>query len=68
MPLTAQSMASKIKSYTDSVSKINNIASGEARRQAILVAMCQGIIDEIQQNGIVQTSDAQGGTNTGVVL
>lgn len=66
MPLTASSMASKIKTYVEVVIR----ASGPvdvSRQDAVLNAMCQGIIDEITKNGIVTTSDAQGGTNTGTI-
>ena len=44
-----------------------NTATVAAYRNSMLVAMCQGIIAEIQADAVVTTTDAQGGTNTGTV-
>jgi hypothetical protein len=69
MGITASSMWDKMKSHMASVTAVQSAdpADALAQRDQIGIAMCQGIVDEIQQNAVVSTSDAQGGTNTGTV-
>ena len=70
MPLTSISMANRIKTYITLVPPVSSPdpASVLARQNATLLAMCQGIIDEIQQNGQVITIDVLGETGTGTIV
>jgi len=70
MALTAASMAIKVKTYVDAVPPILSIdpASALARQNAVILAMCQGIIEEIQQNGTVITADSHGDAGTGTIV
>ncbi len=69
MALSASSMANRIESYMASVASVQGQSSSAANtyRGQMLVAMCQGIIDEIHADAVVTTTDAQGGTNTGTI-
>lgn len=53
--MNAQSMANRIKAYLDAVSLTQgpDPVAALAHRDAALTAMCQGIIDEIQQAAVV---------------
>ncbi len=69
MAMNATTMASRIESYMGAVaaSQGQSTANVATYRNAMLIAMCQGIIAEIQADAVVTTTDAQGGTNTGTV-
>jgi len=71
MTLTASSMASKIEGYIDAI-PMATLGTASARRQAVVVAMCQGIIEEIQLNSVLiplttDTGSAGAGIITGKV-
>ena len=70
MPLTAASMALKVKTYINAIPPVVSIdpAAALARQNAVILAMCQGIIDEIQQNGTVVTTDNHGDSGTGTIV
>ena len=66
MALTAASMALKIKTRIAAVAAIQTSVAGDtlAYRDAVMVAMCQGIIDEIQANGVAVVVGVQSGGST----
>jgi hypothetical protein len=70
MALTAASMAAKVKTYVMAVAPVLSIDPGSvtARQDAVILAMCQGIIEEIQQNGTVITADSHGDAGTGTIV
>ena len=55
MALTAASMMAKVKAAITAVppQQVDSSGSTEAYNDAILLAMCQGIVDEIKENGEV---------------
>lgn len=70
MALSASSMKGRIEAYTAAVSasQSQNAATALAYRDAMLQALCQGIIDEIVANATVHTVDSRGDTcNNGTV-
>lgn len=69
MGITADSMMGKIKAKVAlvSASQGSDPAAALAHRDAVLLAMCEGIVEEFHQNAIVTTNDAQGGTNSGTI-
>ena len=65
MALTAASMAAKVKAAVAAVppQQFDSGSSPEAYRDAVLLAMCQGIIDEITSNAEVPvTAGSSAGT------
>jgi hypothetical protein len=65
MALTAASMAAKVEAAVAAVpaQQFDSAGDPSAYRSAILVAMCQGIIDEIQANAEVPvTAGSSAGT------
>lgn len=58
MPLSANSMAAKRKARRDAVKPLqtSDPAAAAAKAEEYLVADCQGIIDEIKANAVVQTT------------
>ena len=58
MAMTAASMMAKIKTYQDAIAvPTGQLNSGTpAYRDALLTALCQGIIDEISLNAEIDTS------------
>ncbi len=64
MALTAASMMAKVKAAITAVppQQVDSSGSTEAYSDAILQAMCQGIIDEIQENAEVPVT---GGSSAG---
>ncbi len=69
MTMSATSMATRIESFMGAVaaSQGQSATTANAYRNQMLIALCQGIIAEIQADAVVTTTDAQGGTNTGTV-
>jgi hypothetical protein len=73
MAMTAAGMVAKIKAAQPAPSQTNDPAAAAAAADAYLLALCQGVIDEIKANMIVTSSgaDPQGGsvtsTSTGIV-
>jgi len=70
MALSAASMASKIKAAVDAVAKEQNLGGATARRDAVTLALCQGIIDEIVANSqlVPVSTDSDGAIVTGKVM
>jgi hypothetical protein len=72
MAITAASMMGKIKANIAacSASQGSDPAAAQTHRDAVLLAMCQGIVDEIHQNATVPVPGIQAGgaTATGSVL
>ena len=68
MAITAASMMNKIKTNMAAVAAVqsSNPADALTQRDALLLAMCQGIVDEIHANA--QVSGVQGGSSTVGVL
>jgi hypothetical protein len=68
MAMTASSMQSRIKSNISGITPVqgSGASAANAYRDAVTVAMCQGIIDEIKANMTVASSgaDPQGGVVT----
>jgi len=64
MALTAASMMAKVKAAIAAVpaQQVDSSGSTDAYRDAILLAMCQGIVDEIQANAEVPVT---GGSSAG---
>ncbi len=62
MSLSATSMAAKVETYIAAVPPHQQVGGGSINsyRHDILVAMCQGIIDEITENAVVHTVDNVG--------
>jgi uncharacterized membrane protein len=70
MSLSASSMKSRIEAYMAAVSDVQVSTSGPAvgYRDAMLLALCEGIVDEITSNAVVHTVDSRGDTcNSGTV-
>jgi len=73
MALTAASMAAKIMARMDALaaeqfSGAGGASAAAAKADAYLLAFCQGVIDEIQQNAVVTTtSGAPDGEHIGIV-
>lgn len=69
MAMSAASMAARIETAMEGVTPEQLVGAGSISgyRNSLIVAMCQGIIAEIQDNAVVTTNDAQGGVNTGTV-
>lgn len=70
MTLNAQAMAEKIKAYMTAIAPVqgSDAAAAQAYRDEQLVAMCQGIIDEIKDNAVVTTiSGAPDGEHMGKI-
>ena len=70
MALSASSMASRIEAYMAAVSNPQIVGAGSitSYRNALMVAMCQGIIDEIHSDAVVHTVDSRGDTcNNGTI-
>jgi hypothetical protein len=70
MALSAASMAAFIEGHLAGVSHAQTSAAGsaETHRNACLLALCQGIIDEIVANAIVETtSGAPDAEHIGIV-
>lgn len=66
MALNANSMAAAIKARIAAVSAVQSSVDGDtlAYRDAVMVAMCQGIIDEIHANGVSVVPNVQAGSST----
>ncbi len=66
MPITAASMMNKIKTNMAAVAAVqsSNAADALTQRDALLLAMCQGIVDEIHMNAVVPVPGVQGGSST----
>lgn len=66
MALNANSMAAAIKTRIAAVSAVQSSVDGDtlAYRDAVMVAMCQGIIDEIHANGVAVVANVQSGSST----
>lgn len=64
MALTATSMMAKVKAAIAAVpaQQVDSGSSADAYRDAILLALCQGIIDEIKANAEVPVT---GGSSAG---
>lgn len=64
--LSAASMKSKIEAHMSAAGAVQTNDAGVAMsyRDSMLLAMCQGIVDEIQQNAVVQGVTAGGDTGT----
>lgn len=65
MAMTKESMAAKIQAAVDAVSTTPieggaGTVSAIARQQSYLLAFCQGIIEEITQNGHATGADSDG--------
>jgi hypothetical protein len=58
MAMTKESMANKIEAAVNAVENVqtSDPAAALVHRRAIMVAFCQGIIEEIQQNAEVTTT------------
>ena len=70
MPLSAASMAAKRKARRDAVAPLqtSDPAAAAAKAEEYLVADCQGIIDAITADALVQTtSGAPDGEHTGTI-
>ncbi len=70
MALNAASMANRIKAYMAAVGSVQGAeaVATQAYREQQLVAMCQGIIDEITENAeVITTSGAPDGEHTGII-
>jgi len=59
MAMTAQSMMTRVQRYVSAVPPPTaaDPASAQAYQQAVLTAMCQGIIEEIQMAAQIQGND-----------
>jgi hypothetical protein len=71
MALSKQSMADFIEAHVAAVPLVqgSDRAAALAYRRRVLEALCQGIIDEIRANALVQTtSGAPDGEHTGHIL
>ena len=72
MAITAASMMGKIKTKIAAVaaSQGSDPAAALANRDAVLLAMCEGIVEEIHQNATVPVPGVQAGSSTanGTVL
>jgi len=72
MAITAASMATKIKTKMAAVAQVQsaNSADALAQRDAMLLAMCDGIVEEIHQNATVPVPGVTAGAATvnGTVL
>ncbi len=68
MAITAQSMMDRIKANIAALQAVQSSDAGavQAHRDAVMLAFCQGIVDEIHLNATVP--NIQPGTGTGVVL
>jgi hypothetical protein len=70
MALSAGSMKNRIEAYMASAGPIQTSDTGTAlgHRDAMLLALCQGIVDEITSNAVVHTTDSRGDTcNNGTI-
>ncbi len=70
MALPKQSMADFVEAHIEAVNlnQGSDAAAALAYRRKVLEALCQGIIDEIQANAVVQThSGAPDSEHTGKV-
>ncbi|MES2048846.1 MAG: hypothetical protein V4447_10625 [Pseudomonadota bacterium] len=70
MTLSATSMATRIEAYMAAVPAQQIVGPGAigGYRNALMIAMCQGIIDEITQDAVVHTVDSRGDTcNNGTI-
>ena len=70
MALTALSMRNKIKTHMTAVgeSQSANPAVSLTQRDAMLLAMCQGIVDEIQINSVlVPITTDSGAAGAGII-
>ena len=68
MALVAAGMRERIKAHIAAVPPYqgSDAAAAQAYRDAVLLAMCEGIIEEIRQNAVVTTtSGAPDGEHTG---
>lgn len=66
MAMTAASMAAKVKAAVDAVGahQSSDPAGQDAYRLQVYTAMCQGIIEEITQNGHAVGTDSRGDSHT----
>lgn len=64
MALSATSMKSRIEAYMAAVGAVQTSDAGTAQgyRDAMLLALCKGIVDEIQQNATVPNVQSGGST------
>ena len=70
MALTAESMRTKIKTHMSAVAAVqgDDPDATQSYRDDMLLAMCRGIIEEITENAVVQTtSGAPDGEHTGII-
>lgn len=70
MAMTKESMAAYIQGHLDAIdhSQTNNVGEAQSYQNDVLLAFCQGIIDEIQSNAVVTTiSGAPDGEHTGEI-
>jgi hypothetical protein len=70
MAMTAASMVNKIKTAIATVapSQGSNVAAAQTHRDAVLLAMCQGIIDEVVANSeLVPITQDSGAAGAGII-
>lgn len=66
MSMSANSMAGRIEAHMSAITPVQGSDAGAANayRHAVLVAMCQGIIEEIVASATVRVSAVQPGSGT----
>lgn len=66
MALTAASMMAKIKANIAAIAAVqtSDPVAVQTYRDAVLQAMCQGIVDEIHMNAVVPVTGVQAGAST----
>lgn len=64
MAMTATSMQARIKANVAAVTPVQggSTTAANAYRDAVMAAMCQGIIDEIKSNAVVTVASVSGVT------
>lgn len=70
MTLSASTMAANIRTAMDAVPPVQIVGTGNINsyRDALLLAMCQGIVNEITAHAVVHTVDSRGDTcNNGTI-
>lgn len=70
MALTAASMASKVKAAIAAIAPVqgSSAANAAAYRDAVLQAMCQGIIEEVVANSeLVPLTSDSGAAGAGII-
>lgn len=68
MGMTAQSMLDKIKAAAPAPTQTSDPAAAAQHADAVLLALCQGIIDEIVANSeLVPASTDSGSAGAGII-